>query len=127
MKENIHIVGFVSNRYELSKYLSGSKLLLFLDREAGFGLVVCEAMASGLPVIAYKLPIFGSVYKQGYILADQNDIRIVAVRIIELLSNRKKINYYSHIAKHEAKKFDWPIISNQFYQLLNRHSHYRLA
>ena len=47
---------------EKIELLSRSKVLLFPSMIEGFGLVVAEALHAGLPVIAWKLPVFEEIY-----------------------------------------------------------------
>jgi len=114
----ITFVGFVHERKLVYEYLRSSKMLLFLDHEAGFGLVVAEAMAAGLPVIAYNLPIFGSVYTQGFVTAEVANTHQVADTIVKLLSHKNTYKQLSNEAKLQAKLFDWVNVSNQFYQIV---------
>jgi glycosyltransferase involved in cell wall biosynthesis len=51
--ENIVSLGHIPNR-ELQKYYTDSDVFFFPSREDGFGMVILEALACGLPVIASK-------------------------------------------------------------------------
>ncbi len=119
LSKKVSIVGYIPNRNEQIKYLKNSMILLFLDYEAGFGLAVAEAMACGLPVVAYKLPIFGSIYKQGFLLTDPGNTIGAAEQVKKLLINPHLYQQLSVAATKEVQKLDWNIISRKFYQLLS--------
>ncbi len=120
LEKNIKIVGYIHDRKTLTSYIKSSKLLLFLDHEAGFGLVIIEAMAAGLPVVAYNLPIFGTTYKQGFLTSSMRDTKSIAKNIISLLTNEKKYFLLSQKAFSEAKRFDWNYASKKFYRTVQR-------
>lgn len=117
--KNIFFTGHITNRKMLASYYSSSKLLLFLDHEAGFGLVVAEAMAAGLPIIAYDLPIFGTIYKKGFLTASIQDIALISHYVTELLANSKFYADLAQDAKREAKRYDWSYASEKFYSSLH--------
>lgn len=73
MTSNIHIFSFVKNIEE--KYLESS-LYAMTSRTEGFPMVLLEAMASGLPCIAFDCPTgLGSIIKNnenGFLIPDNN-------------------------------------------------------
>lgn len=118
LKKNIYFTGYIYERRELATYCRSSKLLLFLDHEAGFGLVIAEAMAAGLPVVAYNLPIFGAAYKKGFLVSSLKDTPAVARQVIDLLTHPEKRGILSREAREEAQKFDWSLAAHKFYRSL---------
>ncbi|MDO8551677.1 MAG: glycosyltransferase family 4 protein [bacterium] len=115
LEKNILFTGYIYNREEIYSYCRSSKLLLFLDHEAGFGLVNAEAMAAGIPVVAYDLPIFGSTYKKGYLISPKENVDLVAKNVLEVLTMPPKQSVLSLRAKREALRFDWSRVSRKFY------------
>lgn len=120
LSKKIIITGYIHEHKQILRYARSSKILLFLDHEAGFGLVIAEAMAAGLPVICYDLPIFGSIYKNGFIKSPLKDTTSIANNIVNLLQNSKNYQILSNQAKLEAKKLDWKISSKRFYYQLSK-------
>ncbi len=86
--------------------LKNSKIFLFTDYEGGFSLASAEAMASGLPVVANKLPIFGMVYKKGFISAPQGEQKIFSQKIIRLLTHPRERLKLSKDAQAQSLIFD---------------------
>jgi glycosyltransferase involved in cell wall biosynthesis len=116
LEKNIFLTGYIRERKKVLSYLRSSELLLFLDHEAGFGLVNAEAMAAGLPVVAYNLPLFGTTFHQGFLTAPLGETTTIASLVVNLLKNPKKLRSLSLKAKKEALKFDWPKASQKFYK-----------
>lgn len=111
LEKNIKILGFLPHQkgrqMPLFDILKNSEVFLFPDHEAGFGLVIVEAMACGLPVVAYNLPIFGSVYKKGFFCSPLGNTKEFAQKIITLLTNQELYKKLSQEAYKQAEEFDW--------------------
>lgn len=54
-KGNVHVYKFLEQK-EFAKLLSTSHILLFPSRFESFGLVVIEALSSGMPVLCFDIP-----------------------------------------------------------------------
>lgn len=120
LEKNIFLKGYISDKQDIASYLRSSKLLLFLDHEAGFGLVVTEAMAASLPVVSYNLPIFGQLYKNGYLTAPLKNTGKVVENVLTLLSDDEKYTALSRQARDQAKIFDWSYARKKFYTDLKK-------
>ena len=105
LSDTFELLGYVS-KDEKYNLLKNAKVFLCPDHENGWGLAVCEAMASGLPVASYDLDIFGGVYHKGYISAPLYDTDSFARNIIELLQNASLRKSMSKDAVSQASKFD---------------------
>lgn len=83
--ERVHFLGAVPHA-ELPDVLRASDLfLLTTEPPESFGIVLIEAMASGLPVIATDYPGVRAVVAEGTgLLAPQGDVAAVAARLREL-------------------------------------------
>lgn len=115
LEGNINLLGYIHEKDKIYAYLKSSKMLLFLDHEAGFGLVVLEAMATGTPVICYDLPIFGHVYKKGFIKTPIRDIDQIEANITLLLSNPALRMRLGRDAQAQAQKFSWERAAERFW------------
>lgn len=116
LKKNVNLIGYVHDKTKIYSYLRSTKILLFLDHEAGFGLAVAEAMAAGLPVICYNLSIFGNVYKKGFIKVPTQSAGQVANYAKSLLSAPAQREKISREAKIEAQRFSWEKAAKKFYR-----------
>jgi glycosyltransferase involved in cell wall biosynthesis len=105
LQDSFHLMGFIE-KDEAYSILKSAKIFLCTDHENGWGLAVCEAMASGLPVVSYDIDIFGSVYQKGFKSVTLFDTDSFANEIIKLLDDDKKRTAIAKDAVAQAKKFD---------------------
>src|SRR5262249_19048935 len=82
--ESLDWRGFVSEE-EKRRILADSRLLLAPSYEEGWGISVCEALASGVPVVAYRLAVLDELFGKAYVgarLGDVSDLAESAARIL---------------------------------------------
>lgn len=85
-------------------------------KNEAFGLVLLEAMASGLPVIASDLPGVRTVFQNGRqgLLAKPEDVNDLKNKIEKIFSNEKKREQMGQEArKLILEKYNWEKISQQ--------------
>lgn len=117
LESSFHLLGFV-DKDEVYSILQSAKVFLCPDHENGWGLAVCEAMASGLPVVSYDLDIFGGVYKKGFKSVTLFDTGSFATEIIKLLNNDDKRKKMARDAIGQAKQFDHEQVINNLVKYL---------
>jgi glycosyltransferase involved in cell wall biosynthesis len=99
-----------TRREKVISLLKMSRLVVFLSRIEGWGLVPLEGFACGLPVIAYDLPIYKENIKncEAAFLVPVGDFLKAAERIINVLSMREQDMYeLGERAKKFASQYDW--------------------
>jgi glycosyltransferase involved in cell wall biosynthesis len=94
------------------RVVKSSKIFVFPSHEEGWGIAVCEAMACGLPVIAYDLPIYREIYTQGIIQVPLNDIKLFSEEVVSLLENDEKRFTLGEKAEAQASKYDWDDVAS---------------
>lgn len=80
-----------------------------------FGIVLLEAMASGMPIVAADLPGYRSVIeagRQGLFVPPENPVAL-ATAILELLHDPQRRAAMSGAGRLRAQAFDWEIISER--------------
>lgn len=105
LTKSFHLLGYIDKK-EVYNVLKSAKIFLCPDHENGWGLAVCEAMSSGLPVVSYDLDIFGSVYKKGYKSVPLYNTDKFAQAIIDLFEDKPRIKKMSKDAQDQVKQFD---------------------
>lgn len=105
LSDSFKLLGFVE-KDEAYSVLKSAKVFLCTDHENGWGLAVCEAMASGLPVVSYDIDIFGGVYKKGFKSAPLFNTEKFADELIKLLSDNERRKKMAKAAVEQAKEFD---------------------
>ena len=101
----VHFMGYVNNPYY---YISKCNLFVMSSLWEGFGNVIIEAMACGLPVVVTNFKhgpheiLKGS--SCGYIISDRS-VNEMSCKIIELYNNRNLLSVLSRNAINRANDF----------------------
>lgn len=116
-------VNFLGNipHSEMADLMSKSKVFIHGTRYEAFGIVLVEAMAAGLPVVAFNIGGIPEVVIDevtGY-LVDYADLDLFAEKIILLLSDSGKFIEISNQAIRHSKMFKWKIIKHQWYNVFD--------
>jgi glycosyltransferase involved in cell wall biosynthesis len=90
-----------------------SKIFIFPSHEEGWGIAMCEAMACGLPVVAYDLPVYREIFTQGVITVKLKDIQRFSEVITDLLNNEQKRVTLGKEAEVQASKYDWSDVASK--------------
>jgi UDP-glucose:(heptosyl)LPS alpha-1,3-glucosyltransferase len=105
--DKIIFTGFVP---EIKDYYAASDIFIFPTLYEPFGMVVIEAMASGLPVIVSKLAGVAEIMKHGYdglLLDDPTNLNEIAEKINLLTSNENLRKQIGENARKTAQKHSW--------------------
>jgi glycosyltransferase involved in cell wall biosynthesis len=76
-------------------------------------------MACGLPVLAYDLDIFGSVYVKGFATVPIYEKDRFAAKLIGLLEDEQQRLAMGKEAVEQAKSLDWETVTTHFSNLLD--------
>lgn len=110
-------VFFLGNMYSKDKifYLKSSDIFVLPSLYESQGIVLLEAMACGLPVIAPDLEGPSSLLKNGELglLFRRGDAKDLKEKIIALLSNNKLQNKFREEYKKEIKMYSWDVIAKK--------------
>lgn len=112
LEKNVDVLGYLEDK-EAFPILKSSKIFIFPSHEEGFGIAVLEAMACGLPVIAWNLPVFREVFPQGMIIVPIGNFEEFAEEILKLLEDSALRNSISKDALDIASKYSWDEIAKQ--------------
>ena len=106
IKNNVFFVGPV-NEKELPLIYSSADVFVLPSMREAFGLVVVEALSSGVPVIVSKLQVFNEILNNevGFYVP-RNSPKHIACAIIKLLKDNNVRKKMSKNAKKRAIKFD---------------------
>lgn len=106
LKKNIDFLGFLENEKAYSILKSG-KVFLFPSHEEGWGIAIAEAMACGLPVVSWDLPVYKSVFKNFTVQVEEGNIAKISDEIIRLLRNENLRETIANMGKEYIKKYSW--------------------
>ena len=102
------------------KVMKESKILVFPSYYESWNRVICEAMACGLPVIAYDLPVYEDAYPKGMVKVPIGDKKAFANAVIRILENEEERERLSCQAKEVASWYDPDQIAQGFVEAVMR-------
>ena len=109
LENNIHLLGYLKDEKAIS-LLKSSKMFLFPSHEEGFGIAILQALACGIPVVAWDLPVYKEFISSGIIKVPKGNINKFVDETCRLLND---IEFYGNISKQISQaslEHDWDII-----------------
>jgi len=106
---------------QLARYFASADAFLFPSQTETFGLVTLEAMASGLPVVAYPLAaaaIYVHSGQDGELAEDLSDAAFIAAACRLL---RRDCHGAGQAARQQAEEAGWDSIASRFGRLVMDH------
>ena len=78
-----------------------------------FGIVLVEAMAAGLPVVATDIPGYREVVRSGLegLLVPPNDPQAVADALERVLNHRSLAEALARAGRERAERYRWPVVA----------------
>jgi glycosyltransferase involved in cell wall biosynthesis len=107
LSSNVIFAGFVKDREALVEKVRSARIFIFPSVKEGFGLVVAEAMAAGLPCILSDIPPLREAFGGSAVLVKPDDPSAFAEAILALLSDDEMRSEYSKRSRSLAKSFSW--------------------
>ncbi len=112
---SVHFIGYVSPE-ELPRYYRTATV--FCAPNTGFesfGIILLEAMAASLPIVASDITGFHQVVEQNCegLLVPPGDEQALARAVIDLLRDPERRARMSECGKRKAAQYDWSIIARQ--------------
>lgn len=111
----------------IERLYAASDIMIFPTIYEPFGLVVTEAMASGLPVIVSKIAGAAEIMndrKDGILLKDYADINEITKAILFCKRNTGAMAELGKEARKTAEKYSWDYVANKTYiiyqQIVNK-------
>jgi phosphatidylinositol alpha-mannosyltransferase len=117
-----HDALFVGHVDEAEKPRYFASADLFVAPNTGgesFGIVLLEAMAAGLPIVASDIPGFRNVMRDGQQgrFVPPGDAPALAETILTLLSNDKLCHALAAEGRRHADEFDWSVVARSIEEL----------
>ncbi|URA09698.1 glycosyltransferase family 4 protein [Thermospira aquatica] len=112
LSDVIHYLGQVSENEKI-ELLFSSKIFVLPSHEEGWGIVIAEAMAAGLPVVVWDLPNYTPVFGDKIIKVPENDYRAFAQVIDDLLADEEKRKHLGEEAREFVKRYDWSEVAKR--------------
>lgn len=106
--ELVNKIMLIGKHENIAQILKSSNLFVLASVKEAFGLVLLEAMAAGLPIIASNtggIPEIIENHKSGELVPPQ-DYNALADKIIEVMNNNALMQKQTYISNHRVKDFD---------------------
>ena len=104
-RESVRFTGAVDEASK-NELLAAARVGLSLSYEEGWGLSVMEYLAFGLPVVAYQLPVFETVFPAQFILTPLGKPEALADAVAELLDRPEEIKSRGEQGRAFVKRYD---------------------
>lgn len=121
--DRVRFVGFVPDELLPSVYKMADVFVLpSINRAEAFGLVLLEAMATGVPVIATDLPGVRSIADDGGIIVPPQNAQALAHAISEFFSmnSEDQIAWKTHAREIIEEKFSWEKVVDQLEEVYTK-------
>lgn len=106
---------------ELYSLLMQSRIFVFPSIFEGWGISVAEALACGLPVVAYDIPALREVFGKckSVFLIPVKDVDVLASTILDVLSRgEQEYNELSYCSRSYSKRFCWKKVASVDMEIL---------
>ncbi len=116
---SVHFVGYISPE-EMPRYYRTATV--FCAPSTGFesfGIVLLEAMAAGVPIVASRIVGYSTVMEDGVQgrMVPPGDERAMADAIVEILRDPARRAQMSDAGKRQAARYDWNLVARRVLDL----------
>ena len=90
--------------------------------QESFGIVLVEAMAAGIPIVATDIPGYQEVLSDGVegLLVPPRDPEALAAGVVRVLTEPGLADRLGDAGRERARTFDWPIVVDRLEELYGR-------
>lgn len=122
LSKNISLLGYLDEKDKIG-VMKSSKVFVLPSHEEGWGIVIGEAMACGVPVIVYKLEDILKIWNDNVIWVECFDVVSFATNVIELLNNKEKREVYIAKSLNFSRTLEWDsILKKEMHAILSNKS-----
>ena len=112
LEDNVELLGYRDHDGVLA-LMKRSKILVFPSREEGFGMVIAEAMACGLPVVAWDLPSYLVNFPGAVLTVPEGETGRMAREILKLLDSDDNYLEFRKRGYRVSGALDWSIVAGR--------------
>ena len=117
--DRMHILGHVSDEY-LDYLYTRTLALISPSTYEGFGLPVLEAMARGVPVIAWDIPVMREVVGEAGVLIPAGDVEALARAMSKFTTDQELGTVLYQQGQEQANRFSWQRSAANFLKILDK-------
>ena len=108
---------------DVGQVYKDSSIFVLSSRFEGFGLVLVEAMASGLSVVSFDCPAGpDEIITDGYdgLLVPSGDVKLLAQKLMLLMADKELRTRLSQNARRSAQRYEMNSIAGKWVDLFNK-------
>jgi glycosyltransferase involved in cell wall biosynthesis len=129
--ENVEFLGKISDIQQLIRVIKMSHIVVSASIVEGFGMVIIEAMACGIPYIASNIPAIREITNDGVggVLFPPNKQECLEVTIKSLIDNKPLYDEKIKEINGFVNKYDWDKLSEElinYYKMIIQEKNQRL-
>lgn len=115
LRNRLEFLGRINDEEKAAFFKSLSVYIAPNTGGESFGIILAEAMAAGVPIVASDIPAFRYLLeegKQGMLFENENSEEL-ATRIIELLRSEELRRQFEIAGQERATRFDWSVVGEE--------------
>jgi glycosyltransferase involved in cell wall biosynthesis len=109
LESHIKLVGFLTEKEKIET-MKLSKIFVLPSHEEGWGIVIGEALACGLPTVVYKLKAISGIWGNTVTWVECFDTNKFSATITRLLEDEVEKQFFTQKGIEFAKTINWPDI-----------------
>ena len=120
--EDVIFTGMISNEEQPRYYRTADIFCAPATSRESFGLILLEAMATGIPIVATNIDGFKNVVndgEEGVLVPPRNNIALAAA-IMDLINNKEKRIQMGQKGINTAYKYRWEEIARRLMEYYNK-------
>jgi glycosyltransferase involved in cell wall biosynthesis len=120
LENNVLLRGSCSDK-ELHNLLNSSRIFIFPSLFEGWGLAVAEALACGLPVVAYDIPALKEVFgncKSVFLVPVKNFESMTSTVLDILDAGEEELHELSYCSKTFSRQFNWENVAEKDLEII---------
>lgn len=118
LTKNIDILGYLPEDKAFG-ILKSAKVFLFPSYEEGWGIAIAEAMAAGLPVVAWNLPVYKEVFPSAISSVTLAKVADFGSEVTKILTDPKIVQKERKNAANLIRNYSWGRIANNELKIIN--------
>jgi len=117
LRDNIEIMGFLDDEKGYG-ILKQGKVFIFPSHEEGWGIAILEAMACGLPVVSWNLPVYSEIFGNHTFQIEENDMESFSKKVLEILENPNFQEKIKARGKEFATRYSWDNVAKRELEII---------